>query len=148
VRADAAIPAPPDDAAPTPGDAASGADAAAPTALDAGAPDAGIADAPPGPPGPPGPTDAGLRAPPSGAKKLLEHLRAAEEARRTGNRIGYLVWSEAAFKDDPHDVRARLTYADALIVNGSKERGCAELRALKRLQAARDRAAQAECPTD
>jgi serine/threonine protein kinase len=141
-REDAAIPAAQDAAAPLPG---SGADAAPLTALDAGAPDAGVADAQPAPPGS---ADAGVRAPPSGARKLLEHLRAAEEARRTGNRIGYLVWSEAAYKDDPHDVRARLTYADALIVNGSKERGCAELRALKRIQAARERAAQAECPTD
>jgi hypothetical protein len=135
--ADAAVPAAPDAAAP-PVDAASAADA--PAAADARAPDA--------PPAPPAPLDAGIRVSSPGPKKLLEHLQAAEDALRAGNTIRYLYWSEAAHRADPRDVRARMMYADALIMTGSKERGCAELRALKRIPAARTRASDAGCPTD
>jgi serine/threonine protein kinase len=144
---DAAVP-PPDAAVPTAVDAARAVEAAA----DAGAPDAaddaGAPDARPAPPVPPTRPDAGVRPPSPGAKKLLEHLQAAEAALRAGNRLKYLVESETAHQADPRDLRARMMYADALIVTGSKERGCTELRALARVPAARERARQAGCPTD
>ena len=79
---------------------------------------------------------------------LAEHLQAAEAARREGNRLRYLVESEAAHTLDPGSTAARLMYADALIVTGSKDRGCVELRALKRHPAARKQASDAGCPTD
>jgi hypothetical protein len=97
---------------------------------------------------PPTRPDAGVRPPSPGAKKLLEHLQAAEAALRAGNRLKYLVESETAHQTDPRDLRARMMYAYALIVTGSKERGCKELHALARVPAARERARQAGCPTD
>jgi len=143
----AAGPAEAADAAGPPGAADAG---AADAAGDASAPgdaavDAGPIDAPLPPTTAP---DAGVRPPSPGTKKLLEHIQAAEAALRAGNKIEYLYWSEAAYRADPRDARARMMYADALILNGSKERGCAELRALRRLPAARARASDAGCPTD
>jgi serine/threonine-protein kinase len=148
--ADAAIPAPrstaPDAAAPPPpADAPIAGDAAADALPLEAAADAGVPDARPAPPAPP---DARVRLPSPGRKKVTEHLAAAEAALRAGNRLIYLVESENAFRADPRDVRARMMYADALIITGSKERGCAELRAIRRHAAARERARQAECPTD
>jgi serine/threonine-protein kinase len=136
--ADAPADAPPDAAPPE-------ADAAPPEADAGAAPSADPADARPAPPAPP---DAAVRVPPAGAKKLLEHLRAAEAARREGNRLKYLVESQAAHQADPRDVRARMMYADALLVTGNKERACAELHAIRRVRAARDQASAAGCPTD
>jgi tRNA A-37 threonylcarbamoyl transferase component Bud32 len=136
-------------------DASPPADARAPdaaTATGAGAPDAA---APADAAIPPAPLDAGARppgpAPAPAAKKLqelAEHVQAAKAALREGNRLRYLVESEAAHLADPTHVGARLMYADALIVTGSKERGCAELHAMRRIPAARTRASDAGCPTD
>jgi hypothetical protein len=39
-------------------------------------------------------------------------------------------------------------YADALLMTGSKDRGCAQLRAIWRAPAARAKARDAGCPTD
>ncbi len=151
-RAHVAIPGAPDAAAPA-ADAAS-ADAAAPDAgpaLADAAPAPAPADAAPAPaPIPPTPRpNPGVRPPAGGAKKRIDELlQAAEEARRAGNNLRYLVLSDEAHKADPRDVRARLSYAGALLVNGNKERGCAELRALRRVAAAQAQARKAGCPTD
>ncbi|HSK02702.1 MAG TPA: hypothetical protein VK932_15730, partial [Kofleriaceae bacterium] len=143
------------------------ASAPAPTATDAGTADAADAipapattdaapapaDAAPAPadarPIPPRPrADAGIRAPAPDARKLQEHLEAAEAALRAGNPIGYLYWAEAALQADRTSTRARLMYADALLMTGSKARGCAQLRSLRRLPAAQAKARDAGCPTD
>jgi serine/threonine-protein kinase len=140
-RADAP-PAAPADAPPTPADAAHApADAAhAPAVTDAGT----LAV-------PRLPADAGIRplGPPGGKKALVEnYLKAAVAALRENNRLQYLYQSEKAYEADPSEARASLMYADALIKNGSKDRGCELLRKLKALPAARDQVRAAECPTD
>ncbi len=146
-----AIPAPAvADAAP-PGDPAAAdaaPDSADPATADA-APDpadASPADARKRPPRPR--ADAGIRAPAPDARKLQEHLEAAEAALRAGNTIGYLYQAEAAVQADRTSTRARLMYADALLMTGSKGRGCAQLRSLRRLPAAQAKARDAGCPTD
>ncbi|HWO23069.1 MAG TPA: serine/threonine-protein kinase [Kofleriaceae bacterium] len=148
--------------APAPADAALAAPAdAAPAAPDAALapvppPDAALAARDAGAPAPPdaapaptGPTRPGPRPPdPATAKRVEELLKAAEEARRAGNNLRYLVLSDEAHKADPRHVNAKIKYADALIVTGNKDRGCAELRTLKRSAAAREQARKAGCPTD
>jgi eukaryotic-like serine/threonine-protein kinase len=126
-------------------------DAAADPAVAARAP----ADAAPAPapadarPIPPRPrADAGNRAPAPDPRLLQEHLEAAEAALRAGNTIGYLYRAEAAVQADRTSTRARLMYADALLMTGSKARGCEQLRSLRRLPAAQAKARDAGCPTD
>jgi thioredoxin-like negative regulator of GroEL len=101
----------------------------------------------------PPPVDAGVDARPSQVIPVHnivaeQHLAAAEEAKRSNNRIGQLVEAKAAFEADPRSVRARFLLADALLEGGDLDRGCKHLRALGKNPAAQARARAAGCPTD
>ncbi|MGE0869443.1 MAG: serine/threonine-protein kinase [Kofleriaceae bacterium] len=76
------------------------------------------------------------------------HLRAAEEALRTGNRLRQLSEADLALEADPRNVRARYLLADALIKGGDLDRGCEHLRLLGRNSLALARARAAKCPMD
>jgi hypothetical protein len=76
------------------------------------------------------------------------HLKNAEAAARTGNRLGQLAEADLALKADPRNVRAKYLLADALIQGDDLDRGCKYLRALGRNPLAVARAKSAKCPTD
>ena len=75
-----------------------------------------------------------------------EHLKAAEAALRTGNRLRQLAEADLALGEDPRNVRAKYLLADALIKGGDNERGCSVLRGLGRYPLALARANAANCP--
>jgi serine/threonine protein kinase len=77
-----------------------------------------------------------------------QHLRNAEDAMRSNNRLRQLAEADLALQADPRSLRARYLLADALIKGGDLERGCAHLRQLGRNQLAIARANAAKCPTD
>jgi cytochrome c-type biogenesis protein CcmH/NrfG len=77
-----------------------------------------------------------------------EHLRNAEDASRGNNQLRQLAEADLALRADPRSVRARFLLGDALIKAGDLDRGCAYLRALKRVRVAHDRALAAGCPGD
>ncbi|MGE0545428.1 MAG: protein kinase [Kofleriaceae bacterium] len=86
--------------------------------------------------------------PPLRTSAAAAHLRAAEEALRTGNRLRQLSEADLALEADPRNVRARYLLADALIKGGDLDRGCEHLRLLGRSSLALARARAAKCPTD
>jgi Protein kinase domain len=113
-----------------------------------------------GPPPPPGdaafplpPGDAAMP-PPIHVSALVrnpaaeEHLRNAEDAFRSGNPLKQLAEADLALRANARSVRAKFLLGDALIKAGDLDRGCAYLHALKRNQAAQDRARAAGCPGD
>ncbi|MBA3458499.1 MAG: protein kinase [Deltaproteobacteria bacterium] len=125
-----------------PADAGVVARAPADAAPDAGAPpiDAAVAGAP---------IDAGGRSRDAGVavtKKVNEHLKAAEEAMKQGNRLRQLAEADLALGVDPRSARAKYLLADALIKGGDLDRGCAYLRQLGRNPLALARASVAKCP--
>jgi serine/threonine-protein kinase len=75
-----------------------------------------------------------------------EHLKAAEQAMKDGNRLKQLAEADFALQADPKSVRARYLLADALIKGGDLDRGCAYLRQLGRNPLAAARASVAKCP--
>ena len=91
--------------------------------------------------------DAGARLPPRNMEAAT-HLKNAEAAARTGNRLGQLAEADLALKADPRNVRARYLLADALIQGGDLDRGCKYLRALGRNPLAVARGKSAKCPID
>jgi tRNA A-37 threonylcarbamoyl transferase component Bud32 len=122
------------------------ADAAVPDPAVAPPPiDAGIASAP---------LDAGVRSRDAGVAtvkvvpppKTNEHLKAAEEAMKQGNRLRQLAEADLALGVDPRSARAKYLLADALIKGGDLDRGCAYLRQLGRNPLALARASVANCP--
>jgi serine/threonine-protein kinase len=133
------------------GSAVAGGAAVAGGVLDTGPRDAGS---------PVAPADAGAAPPPGNAAPPVhvsapvrnpaaeEHLRNAEDASRGNNQLRQLAEADLALRADPRSVRARFLLGDALIKAGDLDRGCAYLRALKRVQVAHDRALAAGCPGD
>jgi serine/threonine protein kinase len=77
-----------------------------------------------------------------------EHLRNAEQALHEDNPLRQLAEADLALRADPRGVRAKFLLADALLKSGDLDRGCAYLRAIKYLAAARTRAHAAGCPGD
>jgi len=123
--------------------------------------DAGPIDAAPGDAGSPvPPADAGAAPPLGDAAPPVhvsapvrntaaeEHLRNAEDAFRDNNRLRQLAEADLALRANPRSVRAKFLLADALLKGNDLDRGCAYLRALKRIPMAQDRALAAGCPTD
>jgi serine/threonine-protein kinase len=139
------------EAAPPPSDAAT--KVVATTTPDAAAID-GPAIEPPLDAGPAMPIDAALSVPvrhDGGARivsppKTNEHLKAAEEAMKQGNRLRQLAEADLALQADPRSARAKYLLADALIKGGDLDRGCAYLRELGRNPLALARASAAKCP--
>lgn len=87
--------------------------------------------------------DAGTKiAPP----KTNEHLKAAEDAMKQGNRLRQLAEADLALQAEPKSARAKYLLADALIKGGDLDRGCAYLRELGRNPLAVARASVAKCP--
>jgi serine/threonine protein kinase len=74
------------------------------------------------------------------------HLRAAEDAFRTGKLMKQLAEADLALREDPRNARAKYLLGDALIKYGDLARGCAYLRTLGRNALAVARANAAGCP--
>jgi len=101
--------------------------------------DAGVA--------PPPRPDAGVAVfRPAPPPKTNEHLKAAEDAMKQGNRLRQLAEADLALQADPKSVRAKYLLGDALIKGGDLDRGCAYLRQLGRNSLAVARASVANCP--
>jgi hypothetical protein len=116
-------------------------------ARSAHAPPAVAAPAVAAPPSRP-PTVSPVREAPSHNPEAEDHLRSAEEAFRTKNRLRQLAEADLALRADPRSARAKYLLADALLKSGDLDRGCAHLRAMKRSAQARTRARTAGCPDD
>ncbi|MBL9014374.1 MAG: protein kinase [Myxococcales bacterium] len=137
------------DGPPPPSDAASKVVASAP-------PDAAVIDAaaPPPPLDAAAPVDAAQPVPgrANGGPRIApppktnEHLKAAEDAMKQGNRLRQLAEADLALQADPRSARAKYLLADALIKGGDLDRGCAYLRELGRQPLALARASAAKCP--
>ncbi len=98
---------------------------------------------PPPPPQQPQPQPA-----PRGNPEVAQHLAAAEDAKRTGNRLREIAEADAVLRLDPHHVRARILIADGLLATGSIDSGCKYLRSLGRNPTALAMAKAASCPSD
>jgi hypothetical protein len=89
-----------------------------------------------------------VREPPRVNPELAQHLAAAEDAKRGGNRLREIAEADAALRLDAHNVRARILIADGLLATGSIESGCKYLRGLGRNPTALAMARAASCPSD
>jgi serine/threonine-protein kinase len=113
--------------------------------VDAGAPDAAVRSAVPVRGVRPGVPTRGLR---PVAPAADEHLRAAEDAFRSGARLRQLAEADLALRANPRNARARFLLGDAQIKTEDSDRGCATLRAIKRYAPALARMREAGCPGD
>jgi serine/threonine protein kinase len=85
---------------------------------------------------------------PHGNPEVAQHLAAAEDAKRAGNRLRQIAEADAVLRLDAHNVRARLLIADGLLATGSIDSGCKYLRSLGRNPTALQMAKAASCPSD
>jgi serine/threonine-protein kinase len=82
---------------------------------------------------------------PDDAADRDRHLRAARQARASGNTLRQLAEAHEALRRDPRNREAAFLLGDALIASGDTEKGCHYLARARRLPAARARAAAAGC---
>jgi serine/threonine-protein kinase len=74
------------------------------------------------------------------------HMRAAEAARRSGNRLRQLAEADAALEASPKLVRAKFLVGEALLETGDVGNGCRYLRQARRVSEARALLASGRCP--
>jgi len=99
------------------------------------------------PPAPRGPAAAAVAAAAPSSEAAI-HLRNAEDARRASKTLTQLAEANLALTAEPRNVRAQFLVGDALLRSGDTDRGCAYLKPIKRLAAAKARAHDAGCPDD